>query len=45
MMDLIELWGMFSDLEMFLYPSPDLYFPIAFSGSCLECSVVFMVEL
>ena len=29
---------MFSDLEVFLYPSPELYFSITFLWSCLECS-------
>ena len=37
MMDLTDLWGMFSELEMFLYPSPDLYFSITFSQRCVEC--------
>lgn len=40
--DLTGLQGIFSDLEMFLYPSPDLCSSITF---CLECSFVFILEV
>src|SRR4029434_1775179 len=43
MMDLTEFQGVFSALDIFLYPSPELYFSITFSLSCSECSLVFMV--
>ena len=35
MMDLAEHWGMFSALNIFLHPSPDLYFSITFFAELL----------
>ena len=40
MMDLNEFWGMVSDLEMFLCPSPDCYFSTFISQSCLYGVIV-----
>src|SRR4029434_3148167 len=35
MMDLTEFLGMFSALDIFFYPSPDLYFSITFFSELL----------